>query len=132
MKVLLISPINRSYVVMPSLGLGYIAAVLRGEGHEVEILHCLKEGFTFHSFADYIRRNKFNIYGIQMFSYDITPAKKRLKIIKKYNPDSVTIVGGYHPSGDPDGVLESLECADYGLVSEVEIGYPILQYLGVS
>ncbi len=126
MRVLLISAINRSYVIMPNLGLGYIASVLRGKGHEVKILHCLKEKLTFNAFSDYIRKYEHDVYGVQMFSYDLNPVRKHLKIIKRHYPDSVTVVGGYHPSGDPEGVLKCLDLADYGLASEAEICFPVL------
>ena len=126
MKILLVSPINRSYVVMPSLGLGYIASVLRQNNHEVKILNCIKEELTFNSFNEYINNNKYDVYGFQMFSYDLDPVKKHLDIIKRSYPDAVTIVGGYHPSGDPNGVLKSLHHADYGFISEAEVGFPIL------
>ena len=126
MKVLLISPINRSYVVMPSLGLGYIASVLRENNHEVKILNCIKEKVTFNSFLEYVIKNKYDVYAFQMFSYDLNPVKKHLGIIKRCYPDSVTIVGGYHPSGDPEGVLKCLDHADFGFVSEAEIGFPTL------
>ena len=39
---------------MPSLGLGYIASVLRENNHEVKILNCIKERFTFNSFSEYV------------------------------------------------------------------------------
>lgn len=111
---------------MPSLGLGYIASVLRENNHEVKILNCIKERFTFNSFSEYVIKNKYDVYAFQMFSYDLKPVKRHLEIIKRCYPDSVTIVGGYHPSGDPDGVLKSLYHADYGFVSEAEIGFPVL------
>jgi radical SAM superfamily enzyme YgiQ (UPF0313 family) len=125
MKVLLIIPINRSYVVTPSLGLGYIASVLRNKGHDVKILHCIKEKMTFDGFAEFLEANKFDVIGIQMFTYDLAPAIKHLKIIKQKLPNAITVVGGYHPSGAPRDVLHEVADADYGFISEVEIGFPI-------
>ena len=126
MRVLLISPINRTYVVMPSLGLGYIASVLRKEGHDVNILHCINEKMTFKTFADYVKKTEYDIYAFQMFSYDMLPVRKQVQIVKTHQPHSICIVGGYHPSGDPEGVLHDLSLVDYAFVSEVEIGFPVL------
>ncbi|MBN1596468.1 B12-binding domain-containing radical SAM protein [candidate division FCPU426 bacterium] len=126
MRVLLMIPINRTYVIMPSLGLGYIAAVLQKAGHEVSILHCLREKFTFADFDDYVRKNKFDLWAIQMFSFDMTPAKKHLAIIKKHQPRAATLVGGYHPSGDPEGILPALPQADFAMVGEAELAFPLL------
>ena len=125
MNILLIIPINRSYVVTPSLGLGYIASVLRLQGHKVKILHCLKEKLTFNDFENYIKQNDFDFIGIQMFTFDITSVKRHLEIIKKNQPSAVTIVGGYHPSGDPQEILKMLPQADFAFVSEVEIALPV-------
>jgi anaerobic magnesium-protoporphyrin IX monomethyl ester cyclase len=123
-RVLLMTCINRSYVVMPSLGLGYIASVLRKERHEVRILHSLKEKFSFKDFENYVRENQFDVVGIQMFTFDITPAKKHLEIIKSVRPETVTILGGYHPSGDPEGTLEQFPDADFAMRCEAEIAFP--------
>ena len=124
MKILLMLPINRSYVIMPSLGLGYVGAILRKEGHDVKMIHCLKEKFTFVDFEKYINENDFDIIGIQMFTFDVSPVKTHLDIIKRLKPNTITVLGGYHPSGDPEGVLKSFPKADFAFVSEVEIAFP--------
>ena len=109
---------------MPSIGLGYIASVLRESGHEVKMLHCLKEKLSFDDFSEYIKNNDFDVIGIQMFTFDITPVKRHLEIIKRLKPGAITMLGGYHPSGDPDGVLRTLPQADFAFISEAEIGFP--------
>lgn len=123
MKIVLINPINRSYVVMPSLGLGYLASELLKDKNEVKILNCLKEDMTFNSFESFVRGEHFDIYAFQMFSYDFSSVKKHLDIIKSLNPSAITIVGGAHPSGDPHGVLKSLDKANFGFYGEAEIGF---------
>ena len=125
MKILLMTPINRSYVVMPSLGIGYVASILRLNNHEVKILHAIKEKITFDDFENYIKENDFDIIGIQMFTFDITAVKKHLAIIKKNKPSTISILGGYHPSGDPYGVLESIPQADFAFASETELAFPV-------
>ncbi len=124
MKVLLVIPINRSYVITPSLGLGYIASVLRLQGHKVKILHCIKEKFTFGDFDNYIKQNNFDFIGIQMFTFDSTSVKRHLDIIKKNKPSTTTILGGYHPSGDPHEILKKFPQADFAFISETEIAFP--------
>ena len=63
MKVLLIAPDNGSYVSPFPLGLGYIAAVLRDNGHEVTIFN--KD--IYHYSAEYLTRyldeNQFDVVG---------------------------------------------------------------------
>ncbi len=123
MKIILINPINRSYVIMPSLGLGYLASELLKDKHEVRILNCLKEKLTYASFADLVRKEPFDIYGFQMFSYDFSSLKKHLEIVKSINPAAVTVAGGAHPSGDPAGTLKALKDLDFAFRGEAEIGF---------
>ena len=111
---------------MPSLGLGYIAAMTRAAGHEAFILHCLKENYTFADFTAYMKEHQFDVIAMQMFSFDITPIKRHLAIIKQHQPQAVTIVGGYHPSGDREGVLITLPQVDYAIASEAELAFPAL------
>lgn len=126
MHILLVSPINRSYVIMPSLGLGYIASAARAAGHTVSLLHCLQAKLTFEGFEAYLQRNSFDVIALQMFSFDLTPVARHLAIAKRVQPLAVTVVGGYHPSGDPAGTLETLPEADFGLACEVELAFPAL------
>ena len=111
---------------MPSLGLGYLASVLRNKGHDVKILHSLKEKFNFKDFIRYIKENDFDLIGIQMFTFDLTPTKKHIKIIKKLSPNTTIVLGGYHPSGDPEGTLEFFSDVDFIFSGEAEIGLPKL------
>jgi len=109
---------------MPSLGLGYLASVLKQNGHNVTVLHCIKEKMGFKEFEEYIKKHNFDAIGIQMFTYDFNNVKKYSQIIKQ-NTNSIIFVGGYHSSGDPIGTLKNLKDVDYVFIGEVEIGLPI-------
>ncbi|MCP4051004.1 MAG: B12-binding domain-containing radical SAM protein [bacterium] len=126
MNILLLSPINRSYVIMPGLGPGYLASILRQKGNTVEILHCNQKKYTFKDFDKHMSTNKYDLIGIQMFTFDIVSVKKHLAIIKKHSLKTYTVLGGYHPSGDPDNVLIDQENADFAFMSEAEKGFPLL------
>jgi len=122
-KILLVQPYSRSYVIMPSLGLGYIAAVSLREGHTVTVLNCIKERMGVDGFADYLRSHNFDVIGFQMFSYDITAVAKLLPVIRSLQPKAVTVAGGAHPSGDPFGVMATLPELDFAFEGEAEIGF---------
>ena len=126
MNILLVNPINRSYVIMPSLGLGYLASRARKRGHTITILNCLKEKMNFKDFQIYIKQNQFDVIGFQMYSYDLEPVKKHIHIIKSISPSTVTIAGGPHPSGAPQQTLEYLNELDFAFRGESEIGFPLL------
>lgn len=123
MRLLLVTPYNRSYVIMPSLGLGYLASVARESGHEVEILNCLKERIKPKDFGKYIKNKRYDIIGFQLFSYDLYIVKEYIKVIKELSTKTITIAGGAHPSGDPVGTMEYLSELDYAFKGEAEIGF---------
>ncbi len=125
MKILLVTPLNRSYVIMPSLGLGYLASVSRIKGHNVDIIDCMKERMSIEDFGHFIKNNLYDVIGLQVFSYDLPSLKKYLSLIKRNNPDTITVAGGAHPSGDPFGILDFLPELDYAFKGEAEIGFPI-------
>lgn len=125
MKILLVTPINRTYIIMPSLGLGYIAALADKAGHAVKILNCVKENMSYRDFANFIRLNHFDLIGFQVFSYDLDSVKKHLSSIKANSPDTITVAGGAHPSGDPEGIMSYLPELDYAFQGEAEVGFPL-------
>ena len=124
MKVLLTVPLNRSYVIMPPLGLGYIASVVRNKGHDVEILHGIKDNITPEKLKNLQMKKRFDVIGFQMMTYDFNPIKKLSKAIKEINHETIVVVGGAHPSGDPQGTLNSIKEIDYAFIGEVEIAFP--------
>lgn len=126
MKLLFLNPINRSYVVMPSLGLGYLASVAIRAGCEVKILNCIKEKMTYEGFGRYIGQEAFDVIGFQLFSYDLNSVRKHISIIRSVSPRSVVIAGGAHPSGDPAGTMSYLKELDYAFQCEAEAGLPLL------
>jgi radical SAM superfamily enzyme YgiQ (UPF0313 family) len=115
---------------MPSLGLGYIAAVSVQAGHQVAVLNCIKERMGVEEFAAYLRNHSYDVIGFQMFSYDLTIVEKLLAVIRSQHVGVTTVAGGAHPSGDPRGVMERLPELDFAFKGEAEIGFVrLLQYL---
>lgn len=121
--VLLVVPINRSYVIMPPMGLGYLASVAREAGYEPRILDCLKGRLTFDDFERHVAANPADVYGLSMMTYDFTPVKEHIRIIRKHSPDGVIILGGAHPSGDCEKVLLDFPEADFAFRGEAELGF---------
>jgi len=131
MKILLLKPINDTYyVVQPPLGLGYLAAVIIRQGHEVDIVDAGRDNLSWDGFTSLIEREGYDLIGIQMFSYEIPSVKRHIDIIRGYAPDSMVIVGGPHISGDPEGTAHYLEKMDFGFVGEAEVGLEHFLRLG--
>jgi len=80
---------------------------------------------TYGDFDRYIRERTFDVIGFQVFSYDLNSVKRHLALIKAASPRTVTVAGGAHPSGDPEGTLRYLADLDYAFQGEAEAGFPL-------
>jgi len=127
MQILLITPISNTHYIVPPIGLGYLASALRKNGFgSVSILDCIKEGFDFNDFEDFIKKEKPEVIGFQVFSFDFARVKRSIGIVKKINPESIIIVGGAHVSTTRETVLKELDGADFGIWGEGEENLPLL------
>lgn len=132
MKVLLVNIKNEkatSYVRTPSVGLGYIASSLMKQNHKVEILDCVKEGYSFDDFKIFLNNKSFDVIGITVFTVSINSIKKYVDIIKSYDKNIAVVLGGPHSIIDPMGTLEIFQKADFAFCGEAEIGFPQLLHI---
>lgn len=121
MKILLVLPYNRSYVVQPNLGLGYLASAIRNAGHEVKILDCIKDKIKPPIFFSMLRKYPVDMVGFTMFSQDYTVIQLLSKIVKDVNSKIYTIAGGAHPSGDIQNMINNFPHLDFIFRGEGEI-----------
>jgi len=126
MRILLVRPVSDTYIISPPIGLGYIATAIRKAGINPYILDCAKERQTLSGFKNFIENFNPDLVGFQVWSCDVPQVKKSLKIVKELNNKAVTVIGGAHPSGDPEGSLEYFPEADYGFRGEGEQGIELL------
>jgi radical SAM superfamily enzyme YgiQ (UPF0313 family) len=135
MDVLLINPpwaqlsedVRRKYRVenlMPSLGLGYIAAVLERNGFEVKILDANVEAISPAKLASYLRQKGWRAQhiGITATSHSIPTALAMAGACKEAMPDSKVTLGGVHPTILPEETL-SREAVDFVVRGEGEFPY---------
>lgn len=126
MKVLLVKPTQHTDSITPPLGLGYLAGALR-PAHEVSILDGPKIGLNAAKFEKYLRDLKPDAVGFNVVSLDLFLTAKYLSLVRKILPDAITIVGGPHPSGEPDETFDTYAPdLDYGFVGEAEKGLRLL------
>jgi|GEM_PF-5472441 len=121
MKVLLVLPTNRSYVSQPNLGLGYLASSLRKAGHSVFLLDGLRTKLTLERFRDIIRRSRFDAIGFHMFSQDYHWVAACCSVVKQIDGGIITLAGGPHPSGDPDGTIKEMADLDFLFSGESDL-----------
>lgn len=130
MRILLLKPYNLSDHIQPSLGLGYLAACVR-DANDVRILDCIKERIDIPGLERMIRADKFDLIGMQCYTFDLRFVKDALKMIKEIDKGITTVIGGPHPSAEPEESMEYFSDAlDFAFVGEAERGFrSLVDYL---
>ena len=121
MKILLINPPIREWSkpnVLP-LGLGYIAAVVRDQGHEVEVMDINAYRWSPKEVEQKIKSASFDVAGIGAIVTVYPYVKYLIKLLKKYHPDNKILIGGSVGTSIPHIVLEKTE-ADITCIGEGE------------
>lgn len=104
----------------PSLGLGYIAAVLEHAGHAVSYIDCSAEHYTVSDMEKVLEDYKdFDFAGITATTPLINNGLSIAAFIKKNNPSIKVVFGGVHPSIFPDEILANPN-VDFVVVDEGE------------
>ncbi len=125
LKVLLLKPYCQADELIPPFGLGYLATAIRNQ-HEVAILDCLKERLTPDKLRSFLKHSRYDVIGLQIFTFHISVAIEYLTVIKSVLPQARIVLGGPHPSSDPYNVFNLLPQTDWAFVGEAEIGLPKL------
>ncbi len=79
-----------------SLGILYLAAVLRENGFEVNVLDCQASGVAYDYVERELEREKPDIVGITSTTLTYKPALRIAKIAKAVCPDLLVVLGGCH------------------------------------
>jgi anaerobic magnesium-protoporphyrin IX monomethyl ester cyclase len=124
MRILLVQPngtegVKKKYVSLQfPINLGYLAAVLKKEGHVVKMVDF---NITDPSMLSvYINRFKPDVVGITSFTATIENAKKIVQATRRINPGLVIVLGGVHASALPMETMQSIEELDYLVYGEGE------------
>lgn len=127
MDILLVTPWSKkkfNLIIIPNVGLGYLASALRKEGHRVTILDCAKDRVDSCSFKEYITKRCFDVVGFSMFTGFFSAVREYAAVAKQMNPDIYTIAGGPHPTLEPIETMELLTDIDFAFQGEAEKGLP--------
>lgn len=136
MKVVLINPplpeeslknpvvVNLFSNAMP-LGICYLAAVLKKEGIDVNILDAAAERLNIEKCGEWIIKEKPDILGITSTTNNFFQAIALAKKSKELRPDMPVVLGGVHVTAVPEDALSNEEF-DYGVIGEAEITFPAL------
>ncbi len=128
-EVLLINPVtthDNVDIIIPNLGLGYLAAALRAEDIGVDLCDGNKSGMNYTDIERRIAAGGFNVVAFQVYSRALTKTIELLRFVKKISPDVKTVVGGPHPSGDPANMPAMIPELDFAVRGEGEESFPAL------
>jgi len=110
--------------VLPPLGIAYIAAVLRREGFDVDILDAQALNTSWEEFEKIISKRGPDLVGLTSGTPMIFRAFRAAEIVKKASSNTKVILGGPHPSVLPE---ESLRQKGVDFVVRGEGEYTILE-----
>ncbi len=125
-RVLLVDPTEPerpSYVVIPNVGLGFLATALRDAGHEVRIADCRLESWSPEELPDRLGGSGYDAVGITLFSTQIRAAERAARALRRAYPNALFAAGGPHPSFESADTLRRLPEVDYAVAGEGEIPF---------
>ncbi len=109
----------------PSLGLGYLAAVLEKNNYSVDVIDCQTINFTYEDFKNEIGKRKPDVVGVTSTILTYKPALRIAEIAKEIHPKCVTVIGGPHVSFWDREALQ--ECKQLDVVVRKEGEYTLLE-----
>ena len=128
MKILLINPpprnLSREEVVMPPLGLAYLASVIESEGHKVKILDAFAHSLRWEAFEEEVRKEKADLIGIGGMTPIIDNTLRAIKICRPHARYIVT--GGPHFSVHKQEFFKTCPDLDFGIAGEGEESFRVL------
>jgi len=105
---------------MPPVGLLYIAACLRARlGADVKVLDAMFEPDILKLVSDEIRLRRPDVVGISALTAEAFLAHRISAAVKAGNKSIPVVMGGPHPSSDPEAVLAD-PCTDAVVIGEGE------------
>ncbi len=140
MKILLVTPPQRSKDklksekkfkgikrgLLPPLGVGYIAAVLEQEGHDVKIIDAPVFDYDCNDIVSVMREFSPDLLGISTMTPVANNAFRLAELVKKeYGPGLPVIIGGAHPTCFPDDTIRASTAIDAVVLGEGE--YTVLE-----
>lgn len=121
MRVLLMStPYPLEENPLPPLSLAYLAAVLRQEGLEVEVVDHLVSMYSPSKLRKKLREFKPQMVGATCVTLNYPIASRIMKVCKEFDPHIITMLGGPHATFAIDETLLKARWIDLLVVGEGE------------
>ncbi len=125
MKILLIHPPSRTFtredLVVPPLGLAYLASVAEREKHQVKILDAFALRMSWSDFEAEVKKEKADLIGMGGMTPTIDTTVRAIKICRPYT--STLVMGGPHISVLQQEFFQDCPEVDFGIVGEGEMAF---------
>ena len=110
-------------VIAPPLGIAYMAGVLQENNIDVEILDASAEDMDFKDVEKELLKRKPDLVALTALTPTIGRALETAQVVKETLPDSIVVMGGYHPTFN---FIETLEDENVDIVIRGEGEYIML------
>lgn len=131
MKVVLVNPNYQRKIrriaqttIGPPLGLAYVAASTRAQGHDVTIIDANALALSPERTSEQALLHGPDVIGVTATTPTIALAHHLCSLIKAKAPEVVTVVGGPHGTFLPQRVLEEFPAFDVVAIGEAELSFP--------
>jgi len=104
----------------PPLGLAYLSSALKEDGHEVRLIDMQGLLMDSEELERQLREFSPSLVGITAMTPTLPEAFKVAETSKRVAPKTVTVLGGVHPTLDPEGALSN-HSVDYVIRGEGEL-----------
>ena len=79
-------------------GMASIAGYITAKGYDVKYIEPNIEGLDFDAYGRYLMENDFKVIAMSSTTLQINKVIKTFEFIKKIKPETVTVLGGVHPT----------------------------------
>ena len=124
-RIALIFPPTQAVTVMPPLGLGYLAAVLRAAGHEVDVYDFARRRLRLRELAGVLTARPPAVVGLSIMTPNYLGARDVALVLRRLPVPPIIVIGGAHVSVHAERSLDDF-WADYAAVREGEETFPAL------
>ncbi len=123
-KVILLNPRRHkgiSYTVIPNIGLGHMAKVLRDNNFDPLIIDANRDNISPEDFQSIVGVEKPSWVGITTFSSFIPAVSDYVNSVKDVDSHIRIVLGGPHPTFEPEQTFELIPKADFLIQGEGEM-----------
>lgn len=103
------------------LGVLHIAAVLRQDGHDVEVLDADVDGLSIEEMTQRILAGRPDLVGLSLMTPQLMPALEVSAALKRVRPELPIVLGGAHIDSTEEDVFEMADCFDFAIYNEGEL-----------